>query len=501
MAKCQKANACRHTNMKSWILDLSLKYKFWAVNLVAFVTTLMLVLFAMQQEQAGRAEAARAAAQTQATLLAAWPTGTPLPSDPRVLPFPATGRPPLGLAATTRGWVELEHDALWGDSPVIGAWVQQVGDQRVAVTAQAPSLWQVFEARAGAYAVCVFALMLLLLGASQLLIRFILSHLNQLKDVMLHVERSGDLSARAELDSRDEVGQMASAFNAMQAGYQRVVSTVAQAAASLDDGARRLASSMEQVRGGMLGQQSETDQAATAINEMSTTVYHIAQHAADTRDQSTEADRLSGVGQQVVGRASQAIASLSQGVQQTAEMIQQLADDSRTIGSMVETIHGIAEQTNLLALNAAIEAARAGEMGRGFAVVADEVRNLAKRVQDSTDEITRMIGNLQSASRDAVEFMQESSLKADQCVQEASAAGEALGHIALAVALMRESNTQIAVAAEQQSQVAEEMTRSVVGIRDVTEQTVQQTLASASTSAELVGLADELGKAIRKLKL
>jgi methyl-accepting chemotaxis protein len=234
---------------------------------------------------------------------------------------------------------------------------------------------------------------------------------------------------------------------------------------------------------------------------MSATVHHIAQHAADTRDQSTEADRLSGVGQQVVGRASQAIASLSQGVQQTAEMIQRLNDDSRTIGGMVETIHGIAEQTNLLALNAAIEAARAGEMGRGFAVVADEVRNLAKRVQDSTDEITRMIGNLQAASRDAVEFMQESSHKADHCVQEANAAGEALGNIARAVALMRESNTQIAVAAEQQSQVAEEMTRSVVGIRDVTEQTVQQTLTSASTSGELVGLAEELGKAIRKLKL
>ncbi|WP_372240152.1 methyl-accepting chemotaxis protein [Pseudomonas sp. R-28-1W-6] len=294
---------------------------------------------------------------------------------------------------------------------------------------------------------------------------------------------------------------MANAFNAMQSGYQRVVATVAQAAASLDDGAKRLEASMTQVRSGMLGQQSETDQAATAINEMSATVHHIAQHAADTRDQSTEADRLSGIGLQVVERASSAIANLSQGVQQTAEMIQKLAEDSQTIGGMVNVIHGIAEQTNLLALNAAIEAARAGEMGRGFAVVADEVRNLAKRVQDSTDEITRMISNLQAGSRDAVEFMRESSLKADHCVQEAGAAGEALGNIAQAVALMRQSNTQIAVAAEQQSQVAEEMTRSVVGIRDVTEQTVQQTLASASTSAELVGLAAELGKAVGKLKL
>ncbi|MEK1908074.1 MAG: methyl-accepting chemotaxis protein, partial [Pseudomonas sp.] len=351
------------------------------------------------------------------------------------------------------------------------------------------------------YALAVAGLMFLLLGASQLLIRFILGHLNQLKDVMLHVERSGDLSARAPSDSRDEVGQMAGAFNAMQSGYQRVVGTVAQAAARLDEGAKRLAGSMAEVRQGMLGQQSETDQAATAINEMSATVFHIAQHAADTRDQATEADRLSGAGQEVVARAGTAIASLSQGVQQTAEMVERLAADSHTIGGMVNVIHGIAEQTNLLALNAAIEAARAGEQGRGFAVVADEVRNLAKRVQDSTDEITRLIGNLQAGTRDALDFMRESSLKADHCVEEAGATGEALATIAQAVALMRESNTQIAVAAEQQSQVAEEMTRSVVGIRDVTEQTVQQTIGSASTSAELVELAGELNQAIGRLKL
>jgi methyl-accepting chemotaxis protein len=203
----------------------------------------------------------------------------------------------------------------------------------------------------------------------------------------------------------------------------------------------------------------------------------------------------------VVGRVGESIAGLPQGVQQTAQMIQQLAEDSQKISSVVSVIHGIAEQTNLLALNAAIEAARAGEMGRGFAVVADEVRNLAKRVQDSTDEITQMINALQSGTRDAVEFMQESSIKADGCVEQAQEAGEALAAIAGAVALMRESNTQIAVAAEQQSQVAEEMTRSVVGIRDVTELTVQQTVDSAGTSHQLAELAGELSRAIRQLRL
>ncbi|AMO75469.1 MULTISPECIES: methyl-accepting chemotaxis protein [Pseudomonas] len=492
--------------MGAWIRDISLKYKFWAVNAVAFFTTLLLVLFAMHQEVDARNQAARQGAEAQARLLQNWPAGTALPSADNLLSFASGSAPQLpgvdtGALARGNGWVDL-GGASSRLGPLAGAWVRDAGDgQRIAVLAPGADLWQVFGERALAYAGAVLVLMMALLAASQLLIRFILTHLLKLRDVMQHVERSGDLSARVPLDSRDEVGQMATAFNAMQAGYQRVVGTVAQAAGRLDEGARTLAQSMGQVRQGMLGQQSETDQAATAINEMSTTVHHIAQHAADTRDQSQEADRLAGAGQQVVGRVGESIAGLSQGVQQTAQMIQQLAEDSQKISSVVSVIHGIAEQTNLLALNAAIEAARAGEMGRGFAVVADEVRNLAKRVQDSTDEITQMINALQSGTRDAVEFMQESSIKADGCVEQAQEAGEALAAIAGAVALMRESNTQIAVAAEQQSQVAEEMTRSVVGIRDVTELTVQQTVDSAGTSHQLAELAGELSRAIRQLRL
>ncbi|MCP8467316.1 methyl-accepting chemotaxis protein [Pseudomonas sp. ZM23] len=492
--------------MAAWIRDISLKYKFWAVNAVAFVTTLLLVLFAMHQELDARNQQARQSAEAQAQLLKSWPAGTPLPGATHLVSFAAGSAPQIAgvdasVLSRASGWVELPETETHSGT-LTGAYVQDMGNgQRIAILAYGTSFWNVFEDRALPYAGAVMILMLALLAASQLLIRFILTHLLTLRDVMLHVEKSGDLSARVPLDSRDEVGQMATAFNAMQAGYQRVVGTVAQAAGRLDEGARSLASTMGQVRQGMLGQQSETDQAATAINEMSTTVHHIAQHAADTRDQSQEADRLAGNGQQVVGRVGQSIAGLSQGVQQTAEMIQQLAQDSHKISSVVSVIHGIAEQTNLLALNAAIEAARAGEMGRGFAVVADEVRNLAKRVQDSTDEITQMINALQSGTRDAVEFMQESSIKADGCVEEAREAGEALAAIASAVALMRESNTQIAVAAEQQSQVAEEMTRSVVGIRDVTELTVQQTVESASTSHQLADLAGELSRAIGQLRL
>jgi methyl-accepting chemotaxis protein len=492
--------------MGAWLSNISLKYKFWAVNAVAFVTTLLLVLYAVHLEQRARADGAQAQAQAQAELLAAWPAGQPLPHQANLITWrpgqsPTYAGESLEALAKGEGWVALPAAWILGDNPLRGAQVLRHGDQQLAVLAAAPSLRQVFIDRFSNYAFCVLILMLAMLGASQLLIRFLLSQLNTLKDVMLHVEKTGDLSARVPLACGDEVGQMAGAFNAMQATYHRVVSTVAHTAAQLDSGAARLAASMNDVRHGMLGQQSETDQAATAINEMSATVHHIAQHAGATRDLSQTADTLAGSGKEVVSRVQDSISGLSSGVQQTAEMIRQLADDSQKINSVVGVIHSIAEQTNLLALNAAIEAARAGDLGRGFAVVADEVRNLAKRVQTSTDEITHMVADLQAGTRDAVEFMQESSYKADDCVRQAQEAGAALAEITGAVAQMRESNTQIAVAAEQQSQVAEEMNRAVVSIRDVTEQTVQQTVGSATTSNQLATLAGELSKAIGQLKL
>jgi len=469
--------------MSGWIRDISLKYKFWAVNAVAFFTTLLLVLFAMHLEQNARLDAGQNAARLEASHLSTLAAAQFPVTDTAVKLNDTAALARLGVDAVSlsgkRDWVELERS-----EALAGAWVAQTSDgQPFAITVERVSFGEVFMHRAFEYSVAVFVLMLALLCASQLLIRFILTNLHTLKDVMLHVERSGDLSARVPLNSRDEVGQMANAFNAMQGGYQRIVMTVTETATRLDEGAARLASTMREVQRGMLNQQSETDQTATAINEMSATVHHIAQHTADTRDQSKEADRLAGAGQAVVERVSQSISGLSQGVQQTAEMIQHLADNSQKISSVVSVIHGIAE------------------MGRGFAVVADEVRNLAQRVQDSTNEITQMITTLQAGTRDAVEFMNESSIKADGCVEEAAEAGQALAAIAGAVAQMRDSNTQIAVAAEQQSHVAEEMSRSVVGIRDVTEHTVRQTSDASATSQELAALAGDLNRAIQQLKL
>ncbi|HCG0454389.1 TPA: methyl-accepting chemotaxis protein, partial [Pseudomonas aeruginosa] len=193
--------------MGTWISDIPLKYKFWAVNAVAFFTTLLLVLFAMQQEAAGRNASAQRAAAAEGELVQSWPAGSALPARSNLLPLEQAAS--LGGTAAQalgkgQGWIELSG-ARQGDTPLLGAWVGQTGSgQRFAVLAPASDLWQVFADRAGAYAVAVLVLMLALLAASQLLIRFILTHLHTLKDVMLHVEKSGDLSARVPLQGRDE---------------------------------------------------------------------------------------------------------------------------------------------------------------------------------------------------------------------------------------------------------------------------------------------------------
>ncbi|MGB9089558.1 MAG: methyl-accepting chemotaxis protein, partial [Pseudomonas farsensis] len=147
--------------MGAWLSNISLKYKFWAVNAVAFVTTLLLVLYAVSLEQQARATGAQAQAQAQAQLLAAWPAGQPLPAQPNLITWNAGQKPPLaGLPGDAQGWVELPADSVLGDNPLIGAQVLRAGDQRIALLAHAPSLSQVFVDRFSNYAVCVLILML-----------------------------------------------------------------------------------------------------------------------------------------------------------------------------------------------------------------------------------------------------------------------------------------------------------------------------------------------------
>ena len=257
---------------------------------------------------------------------------------------------------------------------------------------------------------------------------------------------------------------------------------------------------MSQVRDGMVQQQGQTDQVAAAVNEMSATVQDIAGNTSTTRDQSTQADTLASGGRDQVEQVRRTITGLATSIERCTQHMQTLAENSEDISGVVQVIRSIAEQTNLLALNAAIEAARAGESGRGFAVVADEVRALAQRVQNSTDDIQRMIETLQTGTQVAVQDMQASSGLTHDSVEQVAQAGESLHEIASAVSQISQGNSEIASAVDQQSQVAEAITQSIVEIRDVTERTVDQTMQSAATSDQLAKLAHQLKLSVSKLK-
>ncbi|WP_413243482.1 methyl-accepting chemotaxis protein [Pseudomonas sp.] len=256
--------------------------------------------------------------------------------------------------------------------------------------------------------------------------------------------------------------------------------------------AQSLSAITEQTRLGVNGQRVETDQVATAMSEMTATVHEVARNAEAAAASTADADNRVGRGAEVVRQTLVRIDQLAAAMDTTTQSIERLSQDTQRIDSVLDVIKSVAEQTNLLALNAAIEAARAGDQGRGFAVVADEVRALAKRTQQSTAEIEGLIATLREGARRSVADMQQSGALVAHVVEDANQTEGALAGIAEAVTLIFEMNQQIAAAAEQQTAVAEEISRSVTSIRDIADQSSLAMDETADSSIRLAQLGREL---------
>ncbi|MFN2348738.1 MAG: methyl-accepting chemotaxis protein [Thioalkalivibrio sp.] len=302
----------------------------------------------------------------------------------------------------------------------------------------------------------------------------------------------GDLTTRVTVDTRDEMGQVGRQFNDMAEQFEALIQQIVSATTRLASSSEEVTTISRDSARNVDRQRQETDQVATAMNEMTATVQEVASNAAGAAGAANNTDNEARSGLQVVNTTSTAISSLAGEVDNAAEVIRRVSADSEAIGAVLDVIKGIAEQTNLLALNAAIEAARAGEQGRGFAVVADEVRTLASRTQESTREIEGMIERLQSGARKAVQVMASSREQAQSGVEQAKEAAHALEAITRAVTTIKEMNTQIASAAEQQSATTEQMNRSIISIRDIAEQTASGSEQTTTASGELARLASEL---------
>ncbi|MEE4686604.1 methyl-accepting chemotaxis protein [Pseudomonas alliivorans] len=311
----------------------------------------------------------------------------------------------------------------------------------------------------------------------------------------------GNLTQPIKVDETDEAGRLLQAMKTMQDKLRDTLQRISGSATQLASAAEELNAVTDESARGLVQQNNEIEQAATAVNEMTSAVEEVARNATSTSEASRNATASAGDGRDLVLETVGAIERMSGDVKETAELISNLANESRDIGKVLDVIRGLADQTNLLALNAAIEAARAGEAGRGFAVVADEVRALAHRTQQSTSEIERMIGSIQGGTEQAVTSMRNSTERAESTLSIAKGAGLALDTINTAVEEINERNLVIASAAEEQAQVAREVDRNLVNIRDLSAQSTTGANQTSAASTELSRLAVDLNSMVGRFSL
>lgn len=311
----------------------------------------------------------------------------------------------------------------------------------------------------------------------------------------------GDLTQRIESQRQDEIGLLIRAIGHMQIKLREVLGEVEHSTSQLASTSTQLSASATQNSHGTQAQQEETDQVATAMNEMTATVAEVAQHAEEAAAAATTADDLTQNGIKAITDSAILINNLADSVSQSASMIEELKAASDNIGKVLEVINDVAEQTNLLALNAAIEAARAGEAGRGFAVVADEVRNLARRTQDSTGEIGGLITRLQDYTHQSAEMMDSSRSMAKENADNAEQAVQMLRQIGDAVAHIQQMNQQIATAAQEQSSVSEDINQRVTRVSEISAQNAAASQETASATEMLAQLGNTLKATLERFKL
>ena len=311
----------------------------------------------------------------------------------------------------------------------------------------------------------------------------------------------GNLTRPITVDGNDEAGRLLAAMAKMQHKLRDTLQRIAGSATQLASAAEELNAVTDESARGLTQQNNEIEQAATAVNEMTSAVEEVARNAVSTSEASRNATTSAGDGRDLVQETVSAIERMSTDVQATASLIGDLANESRDIGKVLGVIRDVADQTNLLALNAAIEAARAGEAGRGFAVVADEVRALAHRTQQSTSEIERMIGSIQTGTEHAVDSMRNSTERAESTLNIARGAGLSLDTINTAIVEINERNLVIASAAEEQAQVAREVDRNLVNIRDLSVQSATGASQTSAASGELSRLAVDLNGMVGRFRL
>lgn len=325
---------------------------------------------------------------------------------------------------------------------------------------------------------------------------------NRLKDFGSSLTKAagGDLTTQVEAAGTDEISIVCQQYNELISSTKSTVNEIAFASENLLKEVFNLNSASELSSKNIILQKQETDQAATAMGQMSLAIHEVSASISNSTTAIQHADEEAQKGSQIVTESICSINALANEVNNAVTVIQQLEEDSNEIGTVLDVIGGIAEQTNLLALNAAIEAARAGEQGRGFAVVADEVRTLAGRTQQSTSEIKNMIEKLQAGVKNVVVVMNNSGTYTQDSVDKATSAGSILNDITNTVTTIKDMSTLIECSAAEQSAVANEVSGNVSKINQNAEQSVEIFGNTALASEKLEQMAIDLQELAHRFK-
>ena len=359
---------------------------------------------------------------------------------------------------------------------------------------------KVFNAAVFMIVVALIIILILMIVIAVVLTRSIVSPLAEAVVVADRIA-DGDLTQRIKINGSDEPAHLLIALKKMQISLHDTIKRISESSNMLASASEELHAVTEDTNRGLNQQSAEIDQAATAVNEMTAAVEEMARNAVNTADDSKAADKSTYQGREKVSQTLESINKLVGNISDTSSEVIILAQSAGEISQVLVVIRSIAEQTNLLALNAAIEAARAGDAGRGFAVVADEVRALAHRTQQSTAEIEQMIEGIQSGTGRAVDAMNESQDRANGTLVVAREANDALEVISEAITSINQKNLVIASASEEQAQVAREVDRNLVNIRDLSMQTSAGANQTNAASQELSRLAVDLHSMVSKFRL
>jgi len=393
---------------------------------------------------------------------------------------------PQNTPSLSSGYVEAQLEGnprILGFSPVKGLpsvqWYVGISLDRDKAYAALTS----FRTTALVATVAAVAFILLLLG---MLIRVLMRPLTDMGRAMANIaEGEGDLTRRLAVQSRDEFGQLATAFNRFVERIHESIREVSSATLQVNEVAQRVLGASNASMANSDEQASRTNSVAAAINELGAAAQEIARNAADASQQASGARHQAEDGRQVVEQNIAAMRELSAKISASCGQIEALNAKTVDIGQILEVIKGISEQTNLLALNAAIEAARAGEAGRGFAVVADEVRNLAHRTQSSAQEIQQMIEQLQVGAGASVQTMTESQRQSESSVSIADRAGERLGEVTQRIGEIDGMNQSVATATEEQTAVIESLNMDITEINTLNQQGVENLQSTLRACGDL----------------